>query len=326
MTGTHARKGGAGLILACGLVLAACAPHTPRSNGAETAAAPQPAAATPQFEEIAALPAGTFLENLASTEDGTVLVTSYFDRKILKLAADGQLSTHATLDVHPVGILALEDGIVVSAHGLPFTDQPAFTKTNQILFLDLAGEVVRVVPVPDGLFLNGLHLLDADTVLAADSLASTIWAISTGSGTVEPWLQSEALSIDPAASTFRPGANGLKPLGDGLLVSNSSRGTLHKVTITDGRPGDLELFSSPGPVDDFAIDAGGMIYAATHGEALLRIDPAGDAKALIETGCGACTSVALQSVDGGQRLIVLTTGHLLEGGTEGARILSVRLD
>ncbi|MEL6189376.1 MAG: hypothetical protein AAFU79_32535, partial [Myxococcota bacterium] len=77
--------------------------------------------------------------------------------------------------------------------------------------------------------------------------------------------------------------------------------------------------------DDFVFDARGYIYVATHGEALFVIDRQGRHTALIEEGCGGCTSVLFPPAKRGSTLWVLTTGHLLEGGNQPAQVLRVRL-
>jgi hypothetical protein len=56
----------------------------------------------------------------------------------------------------------------------------------------------------------------------------------------------------------------------------------------------------------------------------LRITPQAAVQTLIAEGCDGCTSVAFAGE--GRRLIVLTTGNLLEGGDAPARVLSVTLE
>lgn len=275
----------------------------------------------PAVETIASYPHGQFLENLDTAPDGSVLLTSYMDRTILRWNNGGAVQPLVTLTVHPAGVLAQGDRIVITAHGTSFMEGPAFTRTNQILVLDRTGKVVRQTAVPDALFLNGLVALDADHILAADSLAGTIWLFRPSTGAVTAWLKDPMLTTDPASTDQRPGANGLKRRGDWLYISNSSRGAVHRVRLAGLWPeGALTEFARTGPVDDFTFLADGSIAAATHGARLIRIGTNGQVSDILSSGCDACTSVA--SVGDGA-LLVTTSGNLLEGGSAPARLLRI---
>lgn len=304
-------------LLTCGLaafaILGACA-HT---------APAEPAAVT----VLASYPNGAFLENLTEAPDGSTIVTSYFARSLERLSGGALQKPFAALGDHPVGIVAIPGGYVVSAHGTPFTDAPAFLATNKILVLDAGGAVTKSVAAPEARFLNGLVVLSARRVLVADSVRGAIWSFDPTTGALAIWLEDPALAVDPAVQPFRPAANGLKLHGGMLYVSNSSRGAIYRIALTtDGRPASApQLLTQPGPVDDFAIDRDGTIYAATHGETLLKITPAGASSLVMEHGCDGCTSVAITGTGRDRGLLVLTTGRLLEGGKEPAQILRVPL-
>jgi sugar lactone lactonase YvrE len=281
---------------------------------------PATAQTQPPSTTLAEFPNGAFLENLIVRADGTVIFTSYFDRTLMSLAPGGRPKVLARLPAHPVGLSEHGGGFVVSAHGKPFTAQPDFLSTNLVLELDRAGKVVRSTPAPDGRFLNGV-LNDGRGFLIADSIAGAIWRYTLGGG-VQPWLRAQALEPDPATTPFRPGANGLKLHDGSVYVSNTSRGAISRVRLSaEGSPGALEPVASPGPVDDFAFDHRGVLYGTTHGDQLIALSPAGEVSVVLSDGCDGCTSVALR--DG--RLIVLTTGALLEGGKKPARVLSIPL-
>jgi hypothetical protein len=293
--------------------------------GAAATALLLPSLAAAQLEPqlIAERPPGTFLENLAVLADGTAVITSYMDKRLLVLSPRGALTPLVELPDHPVGILAVPDGFIVSAHGRSFTDGEAFTRTNRVLLLDRRGRVRRAADAPEARFLNGLARLPGGTVLAADSIAGTIWRVDPATGALKPWLVNPRLQPDPAVAPFRPGANGLKVRGGLLYVSNSSRGEIARIPLgPDDRPtGPIADWAHPGPVDDFDFGPDGTLYAATHGAALLAIDTDGVPRPVFSEGCDGCTSVA---VDRG-RLLVLTTGGLVEGLGRPARVLSVRL-
>jgi hypothetical protein len=271
---------------------------------------------------IATYPSGTFLENLAQGSDGEIVVTSYFDRTLLRWSGQEAPSVLAALDVHPVGVLVREADIVLTAHGASFADGPAFTQTNAFVLLDREGGILRTIPVPDARFLNGLVEVAPGIVLAADSLAGRIWRLHVEGSDVSVWLEDPLLTTDPAANDQSPGANGLK-IRDGMLyVSNSSRRALYRVALDGSKAaGALELFAETGSIDDFAFLADGSIAAASHGAAVIRIARDGPVSTLLDSGCDACTAVL--PVAPGNELLVLTTGNLLDGGSAPARILAL---
>ncbi|MEM7442676.1 MAG: hypothetical protein AAF414_05020 [Pseudomonadota bacterium] len=279
------------------------------------------AANAEQGHQVAAeFPSGTFLENLTVLPDDTTVFTSYFARQLGQLTVDNATEIFANLPAHPVGILATADGFVVTAHGSPFTEGPEFTQTQQILMLNLQGEVTQTIDVPDALFLNGLEHMETGQVLIADSIAGTIWSLDLVSGQVVSWLQHEMLTQNPDLPVFAPGANGIKQDGNRLLVSNSGRGAIFEIALDDAgeAASEPQLFAQTGAVDDFYVD-GGRILFTTHGDALQAIETDGTISTLISEGCDGCTSVAKR----GEDYLVLTTGGLLEGHTEPARILQI---
>jgi hypothetical protein len=277
-------------------------------------------AAEQALPSIAAeFPAGTFLENLSVLQDGSVAFTSYFERRVYLLASDNQVSTLAELPVHPVSILPNADGFIVTAHGAVFTEGPAFTQTQQILLLNSAGEVTSTTPVPQALFLNGMTRLDSGAILIADSIAGTIWQFDAETRTLSSWMPHELLAQNAELQTFLPGANGIKLDGDRILVSNSGRGALYQIAIEGGAPvSEPQLVSQTGPIDDFWIDEGRIVFT-THAAALRAIESDGAITALLAEGCDGCTSVVRR----GDNYLVLTTGGMLEGHANPARVLEI---
>ena len=288
-------------------------------------ARPVPRAALARVETLASYPHGAFLENLAVDPDGTVTFTSYFSKSLMVLRPGAEAVPLATLPVHPVGVLRTAGGFIITAHAIPFTDAPAFLSSNEILILGRDGSVQRTIKVPDARFLNGLVSVSADKVLIADSIAGVIWALTPSTGALRPWLRGDALTADPSSNERRPAANGLKVHGGKLYFSNSSRGAIYSVSLTgEGEPADDPArYVAPGPVDDFAFAPDGSIYAATHGSKLLRISPKREITQAMASGCDSCTSVAVMGRGRQLKLIVLTTGNLLEGGDAPARLLRV---
>ena len=286
-------------------------------------AAPKTMDAPPplRIDTIAEFPPGTFLENLIVINEDEVLFTNYFEKKLMRLHSGGELTTFANLPDHPVGLLQTEEGYIVSAHGTPFSDSPAFMSTNKILFLSPDGTLIRTAETPRARFLNGLHQLAEGTILVADSVRGVVWSIEVETGALTLWLEDERLTSDPHAKTFRPAANGIKSRDGAVYISNSSRGAIYR--RSPGSSGNLVEYAKTGPVDDFVIDSDGTIYATTHGNALLKIDPTRAIAPVFENGCDGCTSVAFRRDGDYRTLVVLTTGGLLEGHSAPARVLRV---
>jgi hypothetical protein len=279
-------------------------------------------AKSPEVTTVASYPHGAFLENLSVDPKGRLLFTSYFDQTLLLWNGKRAPTPLVKLDVHPVAVLARARDIIVSAHGKPFTGGPAFTATNQLLVLDRKGVVKRRVAAPDARFLNGMVEIAPDTILVADSIAGKIWRFDPSSGEIAVWLADPLLAGDPGTPSQLPAANGLKVQDGWLYVSNSARGSLHRIRLSASLPsGALELFAATGSIDDFTFLRDGTIAAATHGRKLIRIGKDGAVSDILPDGCDACTSVARYGRGGD--LIVLTTGNLFEGGDTPARVLRV---
>lgn len=278
-----------------------------------------------QARTVASFPAGTFLENLHASTDGRTLITSYFDKTILQWSGDSKPVPLAVLDAHPVGVLVRPQLVVLSVHGQPFTAGEAFTKTNAFMTMNRDGSGVRTYPVPNALFLNGLVDLGDRHVLAADSLAGKIWRFDTVSGRIDEWLSDPQLTTDPARPRGTPGANGLKIHDGWLYVSNSSRQSVYRVALKAGEPtGKLALFANTGPIDDFNFLADGTLVATSHGKSLYTVNARGETKIRLQEGCDGCTAVLPHGASGTE-VLVLTTGNLLEGGRDPARLLLVNL-
>ena len=283
----------------------------------------QVAAQTASPQVLAEYSNGTFLENVATSTTGALVITSYLNKSLEIIEPGKPARTLAILPAHPVGIVRHKSGYIVSAHGSPFTSGPAFTQQQQVLVLSADGKVTSSFPAPDARFLNGLVTHTGGAVLAADSIAGVIWRIDQATRTVTPWLRDPTFLQDATSIEFRPGANGLKRQGDRLLISNSSLGHLVSVKIdAKGNPsGAVTVLAKTGPIDDFLVTVADDVIFASHGAALKRISKAGMLSDLMTTGCDGCT--ALVSFKSGKQrgIAILTTGSLLEGGRGPARVL-----
>lgn len=279
-------------------------------------------------ETLAEFPSGTFLENLAVLPDGRVLFTSYFGREILAHAPGGATTRFATLPAHPVAVLPLGSGeLLVSAHGTPFTAGPGFATTQRLLRLDSSGALLAETPLPEARFLNGMATLPDGSVLAADSIAATLWRVDPVAGTARAWLSDPRLAASQDGG-FRPGANGVK-LHDGrVFVSSSAAGALFAVGLTTSLDpaGPLAEVARPGGIDDFAIAPDGTVVLATHATSIQRIAPDGTVAVVLPEAAEGATAVAfVPGATPPREAYALTTGGLLEGGKAPARLLRLAL-
>jgi hypothetical protein len=302
------------------------------SIAAYSGQAPGRSKAEPAIETLAEFPHGTFLENLVIDPSSAVIMTDYTGLRLLRqvIGPDGgtdglpaPVATFATLDVHPAGIARLGDGYLVSAHGKSFLAGPAFVETQLLLVLDASGKEIRRIAASKARFLNGIAVSADGLVLIADSAAGIIWRFDPDANALTEWLKAPLLSPDPTAPG-RPGVNGLKFHDGKLYASNSSRGAICTVSITrQGRArGPCKPYAQTGPVDDFTFDSAGAIVAATHGSTLIRVGRDRKIVPILDKGCDSCTAVVL--APDSNDYLVLTTGNLLEQGSEPARLLRVR--
>jgi len=270
-----------------------------------------PALAQPP-EPLARFPNGTFLENLIREPSGRVLFTSYFARRIEAWSPAGA-GVFAEVPIHPVSLAAIAGGYALAGHGAPFTAGPAaLAGSNAVLLLDPSGALVRRIPLPGAVFLNGMLELAPGLLLVVDSALGRIWAVDVASGATSPWFEHPALAPD-AARPMLPGVNGIKRDNDGsLLVSNSGQRVLLRLRLAEGRPaGEPTVLASFPGIDDFAVAPDGTILAATHATGIARLRPGAAAPELLAApGLEGSTALLLE----GGAALVLATGGLLEGG------------
>jgi len=277
-------------------------------------------------EVLATYPTGTFLENLEAMADGSVLFTSYFDRRILRWTPQG-VTVFAELDVHPVDFVTLPDGMLVAAHATPLTAGPAFVTSMRIVRLGADGRARESRAAPHARFLNGAILAPDGRMLIADSLAGVIWAYSEVGGRLEPiWSDDALLPVNARPGEFALGANGIKLAGGHLYVSNSSTASLLRVRFADGAPaGAVETVARFSGIDDFAIAADGRIFVATHRTDVVMREAGGRTTVLIAERAEGATAVAIGRGPSAGFLFVTTTGGLFAGLRENANLLRIPL-
>jgi sugar lactone lactonase YvrE len=268
-------------------------------------------------EILASFPNGTFLENLEPQPDGSVLFTSYMDRKILRWSEAG-VAVFAELPAHPTSLVTLPSGIWVAAHGASFAAGTEFTATMRLLELAPDGTLRRTITAPQARFLNGAIALNSGALLVADSLAGCVWRLDVDTASLSPFVADAALQ--PRGEGFALGANGIKIAGDWLFVSNTSARTLYRVALSGGVP---EVFATFSGIDDFAVAPDGAVYVATHGTEVVRRGADGAIDVLVSEHAEGATAVAFGLGPQQGWLFVTTTGGLFAGFKAEAHLLRV---
>jgi SMP-30/Gluconolactonase/LRE-like region len=280
-------------------------------------------------KKLVDFPAGTFLENIDVARNGDVYFTSYFEQTVYRYNSRTGSTAFSKIPIHPASVLVIGDRRLVAGPMIPFNKGTEFTATNQLVLLDNKGVSVEQIAVPQARFLNGMTRHGKSKVLIADSILGVIWEFDLRTKKVTEWFKHEILTQDPEVKQFSPAANGVKVSRGSLYVSNSSRGAIYAFKLgSDGRPAsnDARLVAKTGSVDDFVVLANGQIIAASHADTLIRISTSGKISNIISTGCGACTAVGFTpGASAPSHVYVTTTGHMLEGGKEGAYLLRVTL-
>jgi len=277
---------------------------------------------------LASYPTGTFLENLEAQPDGRLLFTNYPAKTIEQLSADGKASTFAKLSAYPLGLISTTDGYLVTASGRSLLAGEDSSKFQQILLLDKSGKEIGQFDVPHARALNGLVQLNDGTFLAADSVAGTIWKVDSKAQKVTAWLKDRALAPLADQEIYKPGANGLKLRSDGLVVSNTSHGTLSLIKIgKDGMPASKpELISEVGIIDDFWIRKDGSILFTTHADSVKLLSTNGEVTVVATKHCVGNTAIVPYPPNQSNSFAVTTDGGIYFGKKDPARIVSITID
>jgi len=288
----------------------------------------QNAATSADLEVLATYPHGNFLENLEVQEDGRLLFTNYSAKSIEVLKQSGETETFATLSAYPLSLISTDDGYLVAASGKSLLLGEDVTKTQQFLTLDRNGNEIGQFDAPQIMYLNGMVRLNANVILAADSLSGNIWQINPKSQEISSWAQDESLTPLDNQEIFIPGANGLKRSFDELIVSNTSQGTLLRIEIgQDDKPvSKPELLSSVGNIDDFWIRDDNSILFTTHGETIKSLSPNGEVTTILADGAGGATSIAPYPPNQDTTFVLINDGNLYFGKKDLVEVLLLTID
>jgi hypothetical protein len=259
---------------------------------------------------VASFAAGTFLESVANTAAGWLVVAQQGDAtRLVRVDPSGAASTAADFPPKTLGTIAIDGRAVVHVTVGGLADPSVAAGVARLE----GSTLVMEAELPAGASPNGIAVDASDTLYVADSALGRVWRLRPGATTPEIWAEGGPLAFDPALGF--PGPNGIKVAGGQVYVSNPSK--LHVVRIPlrpDGSAGDPSILVDGIGVDDFAVDPAGNLYATTHPlNSLVLVRGDGTARVLLgadEGMWGPTAAVLGAAPGGGQALYVVTDGNV----------------
>ena len=271
---------------------------------------------------VAEFAAGTFLENIAIGEGGTLYVNSYLEGKVYRIGSDGKPKLWAIVDGTIAGIALNPDGSALLSGWIK-------GKVPAVFAVTATGGTEVLATLDGGMFPNGVARVAAGRFLVADSYKGVIWEVNTETRSATVWLTDELLARGDAADPT-PAVNGIKLFGGTLYASNTAKQLLLKVPLVNGRAGRPEVVLKNIGLDDFDFDDAGFLYGATHVyNSLVRVGRDGQVTVLagLAQGMAGSTAVAYSAAGGGQVFVTTNGGMSMPptGGVQTGKIVQVKL-
>jgi sugar lactone lactonase YvrE len=271
---------------------------------------------------VAELPTGTFLENIAIGEGGTLYVNSYLEGKVYRIDSDNKPRLWASVDGTIAGIALNPDGSALLSGWIKGKVPAVFAVTP-------GGRTEILAELDGGMFPNGVVRIAAGRFLVADSYKGVIWEVNTETRSATVWLADELLARGDAADPT-PAVNGVKLFGGVLYASNTAKQLLLKVPLINGQAGRPEVALKSIGLDDFDFDEAGVLYGATHVyNSLIRVSRDGNVTVLagLAQGMAGSTAVAFSAAGGGQVFVTTNGGMSMPppGGVQTGKVVQVKL-
>jgi len=257
------------------------------------------------FRTVASWPVGTFAENLAVAADGRVFVSLHSENRIdVYDPATHAVSAFAHVPA-PVAGLAFDASGALWATGGVLGQAPGL-----VWRIDAQGLAQEWATIPDALFLNGAtpHPNGRSLLICESVTGRVIEVDQTAHGQWRTWLHDPQLAPTGQGT---PGANGIKVFGSRALISVTDRNLLLACAFADaGEAGALTVAAAHLRADDFAFDAEGRAYIATHpANTILRLAPDGARQTLVgpDEGAVGATAVAFGRAAADAKSLYFTT-------------------
>jgi hypothetical protein len=274
---------------------------------------------------VVSFPENTFLENIAINDSCELFVTSLEEGLVYKIKANGEKEIFAGNDGKLTGIFYLGNSSFLltgwDKNGVPS------------LYLIKDKDQVEFLHKPIGAsFLNGMTALSEDIFLICDAYKGCIWRYDLKNNSSSVWLKHELLA-KASEDTPMPAANGIKIFHNDVYVSNTEKQLLIKIPLINNGPGEPEVLMDRLNLDDFAFDADGNLYAATHiYNSVVKITPQKQVTIIAgeEQGLSGTTAVAFGKSEDDKGYIYVTTNGGMSlpptGGIQNARIIKIKIN
>jgi sugar lactone lactonase YvrE len=256
------------LVVIVGLILLACQPVQPISEGTE-----------PVIDYDA-----PFLpEGIAIDKDGNFYVSLANQSELRKVTPDGTESVLTTLPTGGFGLL----GLAVDAPGNVYAAlATADSETNGVYRVDSDGMSERL-PDSEAILVPNAMVFDQEgNLYVTDTVLGAVWLIPPD-GQAELWLQDALLEGTGSFEFGVPiGANGIAYQNETLYVANTEKGSIVSIPVNiDGTAGTPNvLVDELTGVDGLAFDVNDNIYAVrVIGNELIRINLADTTKSVLAT-------------------------------------------
>ncbi|GAA3263091.1 SMP-30/gluconolactonase/LRE family protein [Nonomuraea helvata] len=262
--------------------------------------------------------AGEMPENIVVLADGTICATLLMAGAVWLSGSEPEQVVPEPADALVVGLASdAEDRLYAAVRSATGTVAGIWRREGPRRWVRFAASETRAG-------LNGITFADDGTLFAADSVHGEILCCAPGDDTLRLWLADKRLApVSPDDAVSSTGVNGLKVWDGALWATNTAQGTVLRIGIDAGRPGQVEQMYSGIPADDFAFDSSGTLYLAVHPRnTVLRITPDGAMTTLATEADGLDGPSAIAVIDDG--LLVTSLGML--GSRHDPNIARLSLD
>ncbi len=250
-----------------------------------------------------------FLESVLVHPQLGVLVTDMVGGRVLRVDAAGTTTEFFHLPATPQPGMNWAMCLAAVADGVLLTVISPDMAVHGVWHVATSGAAQRRAALPPGTMPNGIAVMDNGAALVADSFGARLWHVDTA-GNVRLWLEHPLLQPRAFLGRF-PGPNGVQVWNGNAYVAVSDRGHIVRVPITGANDaGEPQVLYADVAADDFAIDADGTMYFATHPfDTIMRVDGSGKRSILAGTpqGITGPTAVALARDSAGSKVLYAVT-------------------
>lgn len=286
-------------------------------------------------------PNGTWLENIATTHNSSLLV-SLFGISELRLVHPSTRTSNATSSLVAnfpnanavLGITALTSTNDVFAVAVGSTTPPnnpvpgSFSIWKVDIGCETGVEVSKIADLPEVYMVNGIAMVNHELLFLADSSSGNIVALNLSIGTYKVALTGPNLAANNSAA-LPFGVNGIRFHSPYLYFSNTVQGVLGRVKV-DGKTGvavgAYEVFAKGDVIsqpDDFAVlQDGSVVLARPLGDTMQHIGL--DRRVELLGKVNGATSAVVGKKKRGKEVVYVSTSGLVGGvAREGGRVVKV---